>query len=172
MIGDVGSERRTVNWDVVFERTIAAIGHVLYACAVEGTCSTQARVMLWEALSTLEAPDATLSIELPPAGASFETALNEDFDFIAKAVAEVDSRNAECFTPDDTRMIYEAIHRSVGHGELNQRVTDNLREWLAANGKTMLERMGGGRGAAVAAQPDRHAADATGQVRRGGVAVA
>ena len=91
------------------------------------------------ALSTLEAPkNATLSIEVPPAeAASFKTALLDDFESIAKAVAGVDSRNAECFTPDDTRMIYEAIERGVGYSALNQRVTDNLREWLATQGQAL-----------------------------------
>ena len=139
----MGSERRTVNWDVVSPSLPSA--HVLYAAPWKDPIPLQRAWMLWEALSTLEAPNATLSIEVPPAeAASFETALTSDFDSIEKAIAEVDSRNAECFTPDDTRMIYEAIERSVGHGHLNQRVTDNLRDWLATEAKALVEGMPAG----------------------------
>ena len=56
-IGDVGSERRTVNWDVVFELTIAAIGHTCFMLAPwKDPIPLQRAWMLWEALSTLEAP--------------------------------------------------------------------------------------------------------------------
>ena len=55
-----------------------------------------------------------------------ETALQTDFQSIMISMSKVDSRTAECFTPEDQEMIHTALERSVGHSEMNERITSAL----------------------------------------------
>ena len=103
-IGDVGTPARICNWDVVFELTIAHIGHTCFVLSPwNAPLPLQRAWMLWEALATLMAKRAaTLSIEVPPVeAASLETALTTDFASIKVAISKVDSRKAGVHTLGD-----------------------------------------------------------------------
>jgi tetratricopeptide (TPR) repeat protein len=106
--------------------------------------------MLWEVLCTLTAQGRTgaassaLRVRLPPAESDdFQAALMYEFDVIAASVARIDSRSAECFTREDQAMVHAAIDRALkgGHTELDARLSEALREWLAAECRAALMRM-------------------------------
>ena len=85
-----------------------------------------------------------LSVQLPPSEAvDFERVLVEEFEAIAKSVANVDSRRAKCFTPADEAMIHEAIESrlSGGHRALDAKLAEALRGWLADEGRAALARL-------------------------------
>ena len=141
-VGDVGSAARVVNWDVVFELTIAAIGSTCFVLSPwHAPLPLQRAWMLWEALATLEAK-ARLTVLVPPDEERLlERALVDDFESIYVAISSVNARQAVCFTPDDAAMIHAAIERSVGHSKLNQDMTGALRRWLADAGRSALARL-------------------------------
>ncbi|KOO35380.1 tpr repeat-containing protein, partial [Chrysochromulina tobinii] len=130
-IGDVGTAQRPCNWDVVFQLTTAAIGHTCLVFAPWRDAVPLRRAwMLW--------------VRLPPAESDdFQAALVGEFDVIAASVARIDSRSAECFTREDQAMVHAAIDRTLkgGHTELDARLSEALREWLAAEGRAALARM-------------------------------
>jgi hypothetical protein len=106
--------------------------------------------MLWEVLCTLTAQrtkggaSSALRVRLPPAESDdFQAALVNEFDVIAASVARIDSRLAECFTLEDQAMVHAAIDRTLkdGHTELDARLSEALRKWLAAEGRAALARM-------------------------------
>ena len=150
-IGDVGTAQRPCNWDVVFQLTTAAIGHTCLVFAPWRDAVPLRRAwMLWEVLCTLTAQGRTggassaLRVRLPPAESDdFQAALMYEFDVIAASVARIDSRSAECFTREDQAMVHAAIDRTLkgGHTELDARLSEALREWLAAEGRAALARM-------------------------------
>ena len=141
-LGDVGSDRRIVNWDVVFQLTIASIGLTCLVLAPwRAPVPLERAWILWELLCTVQS-EAHLHIQVPPAeAASFEEALLYDFDSITGSISSIDSRQAKCWTQVDEQMIHESIRRSVGHSVLNKRVSDELRAWLASVGRTALDRL-------------------------------
>ena len=150
-IGDVGTAQRPCNWDVVFQLTTAAIGHTCLVFAPWRDAVPLRRAwMLWEVLCTLTArrgkggASSALRVRLPPAESDdFQAALVNEFDVIAASVAHIDSRSAECFTREDQAMVHAAIDRTLkgGHTELDARLSEALREWLAAEGRAALARM-------------------------------
>mgnify|MGYP000882951896 FL=1 len=150
-IGDVGTAQRPCNWDVVFQLTTAAIGHTCLVFAPWRDAVPLRRAwMLWEVLCTLTAQgtkgaaSSALRVRLPPAESDdFQAALVGEFDVIAASVARIDSRSAECFTREDQAMVHAAIDRTLkgGHTELDARLSEALREWLAAEGRAALARM-------------------------------
>ena len=68
-LGDVGSERRWVNWDVVFQLTIAAIGRTCFVLSPwKDPVPLRRAWMLWEALSTLDSKHTNASDALRQRG--------------------------------------------------------------------------------------------------------
>jgi tetratricopeptide (TPR) repeat protein len=141
-IGEVGTIGRPCNWDVTFQLTIAAIGHTcLVLSPWRDPLPLRRAWILWEMLCTLES-DGVLTIELPTAeSSSLYAALIDDFEAIRAAVADVDSRAAECYTADDQVMIHAAIGQTVGHTALNARVTRCLNEWMCRIMRQRLDEM-------------------------------
>ena len=144
-IGDVGTARRPCNWDVVFQLTTAKIGHTCLVFAPWRDAVPLHRAwILWEALCTLAVRGgrggaaSPLKVRLPPAEeADFEVALAKDFEVIAKSVAHINSRSAECLTPDDQAMVHAAIEHALegGHAALDAQLSEVLRDWLVAQGR-------------------------------------
>ena len=73
-----------------------------------------------------------LEIVLSPSQtAAFNTALTEDFDSIACALAHVDAENATAWKKEDKDAIFAKIITGCGFNHLNATVLKLLREWLA-----------------------------------------
>lgn len=132
-IGDVGSEARAVNWDVVFQLTIPQCRHTCFVLSPwDAPLPLQRAWMLWEALITLNVPSTRFAVRLPPPEMMrlMQAMHVKDFELISRTLIDVDSRKATCYTSDDEAMIHSAIGQSVGHAELNQRISGELREWI------------------------------------------
>lgn len=144
-LGGVGSIERPVNWDVTFQLTIAHLGRTcLVLSPWKAPLPLQRAWVLWEVLCSVAANSDGLTVQVPPSEAvTLEQALLQEFDAIDAAISQCDSRQAECFTPDDTTMIHAAIESSVGHTELNQLVIGQLRAWLVVVGRDAIQKAKG-----------------------------
>jgi hypothetical protein len=103
----------------------------------------------WELFSTLDA-GARLDVVFPPAqAAQFAVALDTRFDDIAAAMSRIDARNAEAFHASDKRMIDDAVRASKGgYYAVNTLIHTQLRAWLLAQTRSLLDERRAARGAA------------------------
>jgi hypothetical protein len=154
----VGSQHKSAElpqewWSNAFATAIRDIGHtVLVLQPWDAPLPLRRSWCLWELFSTLDA-GARLDVVFPPAqAAQFAAALDTRFDDIAAAMSRIDARNAEAFHASDKRMIDDAVLASKGgYYAVNTLIHTQLRAWLLAQTRALVEAR---RAASGAAHPD------------------
>ena len=127
----------------------------------------------FELVKTL-AKGCTLHVALSPADVDgFEALLTERFDEIAGIVAAIDVCDAQISKEEDREYILGEVGKLEGGlGSVTASVCESLREWLAAEGKAALGRMGAEeRGTSVLLSIGRVALASAGQAGGGGASV-
>ena len=134
-------------WRDAFKKGVEFIGHTLLIVAPWNDPAPLKRAWcLWEILSTVEENEAgeekaELTIEVPPSQEEdFETSLAEKFELVHSAVSNIDMRNADAFSQDDKKMIYDAVNSTVTFPVLNQMIIEQMRDWLAEHGHAAFEK--------------------------------
>ena len=151
-------------WQTTFKENVRRIGQTLLVLAWEDPKPLKRAWCLVEIVATLEAGAGFEVIMAPREEAQFLGALEENFDSIVLKTCNVDVEKAtayhgdECLReggvcrdvaagrisvcPRDLELIKDATSRSIGFAEVNARVIECMRGWMASEGRAALSSMG------------------------------
>ncbi len=126
-----------------FETQVAEAGRILSLLAPwKDPANLKRSWCLLEIVTALMLKDdgkCELEIIMPPdEEESFNKALVEQFDEIAKSVSSIDMASASA-RPEDEANIRRVVKERLGFHKVNTRVLEALREWLAEAGRGALQ---------------------------------
>ena len=130
-------------WYTTFKDAVASIGHtVLVLMPWNDPIPLTRAWCIWEILCTVDGGAVKLDIRLPAreqeAFASF--LVREGSDSVVKAMLKLDVERAEAWNKDDLNNILAAVREYPGGAsEVNKRIKDQMRSWLAEAAKTALD---------------------------------
>jgi tetratricopeptide (TPR) repeat protein len=135
-------------WSTTFKDAVAHIGHtVLVLQPWHAPVPLTRSWCLWEIFCTLDTAKELTIVLSQAQQEAFQKALLDEFDSIVMAMSKIDTRKAEAFKEADEKMIYAAIEKTAGgFTEVNGRIHDRLREWLAQAARELLVKLRRGKG--------------------------
>ena len=127
-----GTEERPQEWwKTTFKESIQHIGSLLVVLSPWNDPIPVKRAWcLWELMCGLSQPDVKLTMRLPmEQEEAMRTGVFSDPAAVLRALAGIHAEQAEAFKVSDKEMIFEAIEKTVGFANVNERVNANLRSW-------------------------------------------
>lgn len=95
---------------------------------------------VWEIYGTVKCNKDIDLILAPDAMNHFVYTVKNNFDSIMQNLADLNLKNAECYSKEDREMIHQAVEKTVGFHQLNSTITALLRKWLVQAARQAVQK--------------------------------